>query len=329
MKSRYLYSRLGYLLLIGSALGLLLLLFPRTENTCESVSSSDVSKADSPSNDVPRKIANSWKNWKDPLSQAELDALMRSEGAIRRKHGEASAKALNPTVSTVGLKSPIKVFNRMFGAAVAVDEKGPCVTVAGVLKEYTPRVSLMPAYFCFNNVCEFRSPETKKLFKLRFAYRDYQWESGPKGYFRDGQTALAKAREILNDLEERLGVPLQELRLFYQAWPYHPGCKLSQAWGGPIPERYICLESEWIKARHAFAHSRTIVGDYCVSFTLSQIYYDEYSIDLTILDKKELSAAQEIFFEKFRKRHPGKDGRVFGVRPPGARFELKDSDWLL
>ena len=232
-----------------------------------------------------------WREtWKDPLSEEEIKALMEMHCRYEREKGAESRKAHEPTVSDVPLKSPISFLGRTFGQKRAVAD-GQRSYRDGVLECYFPRVVLEEPYFCFDNVSEYLSPSTR-LYSMTMWYSDYDSETGPKGRFRDASQALDTARAIVGDLGKRLGTPLQELRLFRQLWPYHPGLKMSRMWSGSIPQSFICTEKEWLEARHGFGYSRTRAGDYSINVRISKIYYDEYSVSVTIEDAVETERAR-------------------------------------
>lgn len=235
--------------------------------------------------------------WKDPLSKDELDALMRLHYKFERERGDEAKKAHEATVAETALTSPITFLGLTFGAAGKVREKGECLYHNGVLKEYFPSHALPQPYFCFLSVREYRAPKTKRLFKISMRYQDYDRLKGSKGYVKDPRHALETGRAIVKDLGRRLGVPLQEIRLFRQIWPYHPGVKMSTCWSGAIPENYVCTEEEWLRSRHGFAHSRTWSGDYFIHVSIEKIYYDEYTFSVTVEDAKELANAQREFEE--------------------------------
>ena len=241
--------------------------------------------------------ADKYVPWKDPLSKDELDALMRLHYKFERERGAEAKKAHEPTVAEPALKSPINFLGLAFGAAGKVREKGECCYCNGVLKEYFLSQALPQPYFCFLSVREYLAPHTKRLFKISMRYRDYDRLKGSKGFVKDPRHALETGRAIVNDLGKRLGIPLQELRLFRQIWPYHPGIKVSTCWSGSIPENYVCTEEEWLKARHGFAHSRTRTGDYRIHVSVEKIYYDEYTFSVTVEDAKELANAEKEFEE--------------------------------
>lgn len=228
--------------------------------------------------------------WKDPLSEEEIKGLMEMHGRYEREKGAESKKAHEPTESAVSLKSPISFLGRMFGQKRAVAD-GQRTYRNDVLECYHPHVVLEEPYFCFDCVSEYLSPSTR-LYSMTMWYSDYDSITGPKGRFRDASQALETTRAIVRDLENRLGTPLQELRLFRQLWPYHPGQKMSQMWGGSIPENFICTEQEWLEARHGFGHSRTHAGDYNIHVWINKIYYDEYTVGVTIEDAVEADRAK-------------------------------------
>ena len=243
------------------------------------------------------EAADKYVPWKDPLTKDELDALMRLHYKFERERGAEAKKAHEPTVAEPALKSPISFLGLTFGAVGKVNEKGERCYYNGVPKEYFPSHALPQPYFCFQSVREHRSPKTKRLFKISMGYQDYDRLKGSKGFVKDPRQALETGRAIVTDIGRRLGVPLQELRLFRQIWPYHPGVKMSTCWSGAIPENYVCTEEEWLRTRHGFAHSRTRTGDYRIHVSVEKIYYDEYTFSVTVEDAKELANAEKEFEE--------------------------------
>lgn len=254
-----------------------------------------------------------WMRWKDPLSEPELKKIMSDEGRIRKELGAVSERSLEPTVSAVSLMSPQSFLGLTFGEPGPVSTKSNCLTVVDVLKEFQPVAVLEDAYFGMKRVEMTRSRSSHRLAKLQLRYNDYDGIRGPLGRYCSGKALLEETRKIRADIERRLGVPLQELRLYRQNWPYHPGIKMSQCWGGSIPDKYLCSEAEWIEARHAFAYSRTVSGDYRIEIIARQIYYDERSVAIVITDWKEMQRLEKEFADAFLRKHKPEEGRVFGV----------------
>lgn len=263
--------------------------------------------------DEGEKGENPWRGWKDPLSESELKALMRDEGRIRQEKGGASKKASEPSVSPVSLKSPITFLGMTFGAVGTVSTNSCCYWIKDVMREFNPQVQLVLPYFCMSRVVETRSPASHRLAKIWLQYVDYTYAHGPSGRYGSGKDLLDEVRRIRVDVGRRMGTPLQELRLFRQIWPYHPGVKASQCWSGPIPDKYLCSEDEWVNARHSFAYSRTISGDYRIDISARQIYYDERSVSVVITDLKESLRSEREFATEFLKKHKPEELRVYGV----------------
>lgn len=257
----------------------------------------------------------SYGEWQDPLSQAELTALMENESRVARGKGAASKAALMPTHAVADLSHPQTFLRYQFGSTISLGDypwsKYQCAyTVEGITRKYHPLKFLTSPYFSFDYATLECAPVSRRLYRIMLLARSI--DGGARLEFgKSPEATLAEAQTILSDLERRLGIKLQDLRFFKQNWPYHPGHKMSQAWSGAIPDCYLCSEAEWKMARHAFAYSRTIVGDYSISLKVSQVYYDERTITLTITDLAEKANAEMEFEREFLKVHSRKKLRCY------------------
>lgn len=235
-----------------------------------------------------------WKDWKDPLSESELNALMHEHYTVAKSLVERSRQARIPMESSVKLEKPISFLGRTFGEVRPVGTNA-CRTVCNdTVSEHRQTYDLK--YFAFDHVAEHMSPHTHRLHTLDFCYRDYAFDVDgpyPLGRYDDARDFLREGQSIIADLEQRLGAPLQKLQLMRSLWPFRPGVKMSRAWSGAIPECFLCDEDIWVASRHAVAESNTNLGRLHIRLMLHITYYDEFYITLSISDVEELARCRE------------------------------------
>ena len=262
------------------------------------------------SNASARPSCSIWKDWKDPLSQLELDALMKKSSMVEKSLVERSRQARKPMESSVKFVTPISFLGRTFGEVRPVSTNSCCSFRNKVVAEYFPWRKLEERYFAFDHVYEHMSPCSHRLHTLRFFYRDYAYGGAgpyPLGRYRTGRDLLKEGRAIIADLEKRLGAPLQKLQLMSPLWPYRPGVKMSTCWSGVVPECYLCDESIWTTARHAEATSSTNLGRVHVKLTLMITYYDEFSLTLDISDGIESKRCKDEYEREARDKGKEQD----------------------
>lgn len=250
--------------------------------------------------------AGSWEKWEDPLKDVDLDEVNAKDASVRQQLGEVSKRAKKPFLSSKAITNQIEFLSWSLGSVVATNDKCARIIYNDVPFETILHSSLDGNYFSFNLIRQRLSPQSNRLYGIELEYRDYDL-SGPLGRYANGRQFLDEGRAILQDLQKRFAVPLQDLQLAAPVWPYRPGQKKSRVWGGPIPESYLCDETLWVTSRHADAWSTTFAGNLIVSLNLSLTYYDEFKIRLLIMDKAERDSSDKEFMKEYSHKHPESD----------------------
>ena len=131
-----------------------------------------------------------WKNWKDPLSEGEIRELMKRDMHVDPVLVEKSRKARVPLESSVKFEVPATFLGRTFGEIRTVSTNSYMLIYNGVVQYYYPIRRLDEAYFAFDHVFEYMSPQSHKLYELSLVYRDYASDSQgvlyPLGRYKNG-----------------------------------------------------------------------------------------------------------------------------------------------